>query len=493
MRLRLERITKSFPEVKALQEVDFDLAVGEIHALCGENGAGKTTLINILAGNIRPDSGHISLEGENVVIKSPYEAVRRGVAVVHQHLSLFDSLTVAENMLASKIPVNGIGLIQYKDLYSRAEALLNKLEMTGIDASSLVASLSPGEKQMVEIAKALACDPTILVLDEPTASLTSRECTVLFSLLENLKSQGKSIIYISHRMDEVFLLADRITVLKDGVSQGTSASSAFTKDQLIRKMVGRDIQSLKRGPFVSNDVLLSIRNISGKRFEHVTFDVHKGEIVGLAGLVGAGRTEIARAIFGADEIQSGEIFLRGESLRFRHANDGIRKGIGYLPEDRRAQGLFPEMSIAENVAAGADIKLNNRGFFDIISAGKIANVMREKLRIASPDIHTKVTRLSGGNQQKVLIARWMVIDPDVLMVDEPTHGVDVGGKFEIHNIFRSLAAEGKGLIVISSELPELLGLCDRILVIKDGRVAAEFSAADATEEKIVSVATTATC
>jgi ABC-type sugar transport system ATPase subunit len=305
--------------------------------------------------------------------------------------------------------------------------------------------------------------------------------------------QGKSIIYISHRMDEIFLLADRITVLKEGVSQGTSMKSELTKDQLITKMVGRDIPSLQPGSFVSHDILLSVRDISGTRFSHVTFDLRKGEIVGLAGLVGAGRTEIARAIFGADEIESGEIFLRGESLQFKHAADGIQKGIGYLPEDRKAQGLFAEMSIAENVAAGADIKLNNHGFFDHSRARGVAKVMKEKLRIAAPGIHSKVAKLSGGNQQKVLIARWMVINPDVLIVDEPTHGVDVGGKFEIHNIFRSLAAEGKGLIVVSSELPELLALCDRILVIKDGRVVAEFPALDATEEKIVSAATITTC
>lgn len=492
MRLRLEKITKSFAEVKALQAVDFDLAAGEIHALCGENGAGKTTLINILSGNIRPDSGVISMEGEEIIISSPYEAAQAGVAVVHQHLSLFDHLTVAENIHASSLPVNGIGIIQYKELYARADDLLKQLEMKAINAFSLVASLSPGEKQMVEIAKALASDPAILVLDEPTASLTSRECNVLFSLLASLKAQGKSIIYISHRMDEIFRLADRVTVLKDGVSQATSASHLLTKAQLIRKMVGRDIPTLEPRHVTLNDVLLSVRDISGRRFAHVSFDLRIGEILGFAGLVGAGRTEIARAIFGADDIESGEVFLRGERLRFTHAVDGILKGIGYLPEDRRTQGLFPEMSIAENVAAGTDIKLNDRNLFDINRADRIANVMREKLRIAAPDIHSKVARLSGGNQQKVLIARWMVIDPDVLIVDEPTHGVDVGAKFEIHNIFRSLAAEGKGLIVISSELPELLGLCDRILVIKDGRVAADFSAADATEEKIVSVATTAT-
>lgn len=479
--------------MKALQGVDFDLAAGEIHALCGENGAGKTTLINILAGNIRPDSGTISLEGEKVSMNSPHEAAKRGVAVVHQHLSLFDNLTVAENILASTLPVNGIGLIKYNILYSRTGALLKQLEMSGIDALSLAGSLAPGEKQMVEIAKALACDSTILVLDEPTASLTSRECKVLFALLEKLKARGKSIIYISHRMDEIFLLADRITVLKDGVSQGTTIKGELTKDQLIRKMVGRDIPSLNPGSSVSNDILLSIRDLSGRRFAHVTFELRKGEIVGLAGLVGAGRTEIARAIFGADEIESGEIRLRGESLRFKHAVDGIRSGIGYLPEDRKAQGLFMEMSIAENMAAGADTKLSNRGFFDINRAGRIADVMKRKFRIAAPDIHSKVARLSGGNQQKVLIARWMVINPDVLIVDEPTHGVDVGAKFEIHNIFRSLAAEGKGLIVVSSELPELLGLCHRILVIKDGRIAAEFPAAEATEEKIVSAATTTPC
>ncbi|GAB2602313.1 sugar ABC transporter ATP-binding protein [Spirosoma areae] len=485
--LQLLNITKQFPGVKALDGVSFGVDAGEIHALCGENGAGKTTLLNILTGNLRPDAGQVLLNGQSVQMSSPAHATVLGIAIVHQQLSLIDSLTVAENIFANRQPRNRFGLIQYRTLYRNTQALLNQLALADLRPETPVGTLSPGKKQQVEIAKALSQNPNVLLLDEPTASLTGRETDVLFSLLRQLRAQGKAIVYISHRLAEIFALADRVSVLKDGRYQGTERVADTTPDALINRMVGRDLTTQKQPSSATNEVLLQVENLSGGGFREVSFHLHRGEILGLAGLVGAGRTEIASAIFGMDRHASGTVSVGNQPVQINHPADALRLGIGYLPEDRKTQGLFLEQSVAQNIVATRPP--TNGLWFNAKRVTAIAESFRDQLGIRTPSVHQVVRKLSGGNQQKTMLARWLLANPDVLIVDEPTHGIDVGTKADIYTLLRKLAAQGKGILLISSELPELLALADRILVIREGRMSGELSRADATEERIMSLAT----
>ena len=486
--LKLNKISKAFPGVKALQGVDLDIQPGEIHALAGENGAGKSTLMNCLAGNLQPDEGTILINDKAVSIKNPQEAFSLGISIVYQHLSLTDNLSVAENIFANQLPANNWGLIQYDKLYQQTELFLKQLNLEKINARTLVSRLSPAEKQLVEIAKALSRKPSVLILDEPTASLTDRETQTLFAILKKLKNEGVSIIYISHRLEEIFQLADKISILKDGKYQGTFNRKDLTKDELIRRMVGRDIQLLRTESYCQEDVLLSVDKLTGNRFHDITFQLHRGEILGLAGLVGAGRTEIARALFGADEVISGEVRLLNKMLSAKHPADSISKGIAYVPEERKTLGLFQEMSVQDNMIAGKLENARNGKFYDSTKARRLASDLTTRLRIATPGVQQKVINLSGGNQQKVVLAKWLLTKPDLLIVDEPTHGIDIGARFEIYDILKTLASEGKGILMISSDLPELLGICDRILVIRQGMVAGELSRNEVTEEKILALA-----
>lgn len=486
--LQLNQISKTFPGVKALDKVDLSILPGEIHAVCGENGAGKSTLMNILAGNLQPDEGEIVLNSRKVVIQRPQDAFNLGISIVYQHLSLVDSLNVAENIYANQQPVNRLGIIQFDELYKRTKSLLHQLALDEIDPRTLVTKLSPAHKQMVEIAKALSKNPSTFILDEPTASLAEKETKLLFGILQRLKRQGTSIIYISHRLDEIFLLADRISILKDGKSQGTFRVHDISKDQLIKRMVGREIKVLKTESTVQREVLLEVKNLTGDRFWNISLALHRGEIVGLSGLVGAGRTEIARAIFGADRIISGELVLRNKVLSPNHPSQTIANGVAYVPEERKSHGLFPEMTIQDNIiAANLNYAVSGK-FYSSTKAEQLALAFKDKLRIASSGVQQKVITLSGGNQQKVVLAKWLMTRPDVLIVDEPTHGIDIGAKYEIYEILKSLAAEGKSILMISSDLPELIGLCDRIVVIKGGRLAGEVLRAEASEEIIMSLA-----
>lgn len=485
--LKLTGISKTFPGVRALDRVDLTILPGEIHALCGENGAGKSTLMNILVGNLQPDEGTIILNNAPVIFSKPQQAIEFRIAIVYQQLSLIDSLNVAENIFANQQPVNAWGLIGFNELYKKATSLLRQLDLDEINPRTLVSKLSPAQKQMVEIAKALSKKPSILILDEPTASLTEKETKTLFNILQNLKGQGTSIIYISHRLEEIFLLADRISILKDGKHQGTFLKQDITKDELIKRMVGREIKALKVEGHSRDEILLSVKNITGKRFHNVTFELRRGEILGLSGLVGAGRTEIARAVFGVDSIDSGEIILRGKTLKIKHSSDAISHGMAYVPEERKRLGLFSEMSIQDNIIAGKLSNAVSGRFYSSTKARTLAENSKTKLNIAAPGVHQRVVNLSGGNQQKVVLAKWLLTNPEVLIVDEPTHGIDVGAKFEIYEILNLLAEQGKGIIMISSDLPELLGICDRIVVIKMGEVKGELSRRDATEEKIMAM------
>ena len=486
--LQLDHITKTFPGVKALDDVTLSVQAGEIHALCGENGAGKSTLMNILSGNLKPDNGRIVLQEVPIILQNPQEAFNHGIAIVYQHLSLVDSLSVAENIYTNQHPTNKWGFIQFKNLYAETASLLQHLNLEEINPRTLVAKLSPAQKQMVEIAKALSKEPSIFILDEPTASLTDRETKTLFDILQAQKKKGVSIIYISHRLEEIFLLADRISVLKDGKYQGTFPAQELTKDALIKKMIGRELVSLKTESTTKQEVLLEVKQLTGHKFSSISFSLHRGEIVGLSGLVGAGRTEIARAIFGMEEVQSGEIFLRGKSFHPEHSAHAIQEGIAYATEERKSLGLFQGMSIQDNIVVASLNRVMPSGFYNDTKAKQLATASKEKLRIVSTGIQQPVVNLSGGNQQKVMLAKWLLTHPDVLLVDEPTHGVDIGAKYEIYTILKSLAAEGKGILMISSELSELIGICDRIIVLKQGTVAGELSGSDMTEEKVMKLA-----
>lgn len=486
--LRLSRISKQFPGVKALDDVTFEVRAGEVHALCGENGAGKSTLLNILTGNLQPNDGQIELNGEVVHIDGPAHATRLGLAIVYQQLSLVDGLSVAENIFANRQPRNRLGLVNYRALNDAARDLLSRLNLADIRPEWPVSRLSVAQKQMVEIAKALSQNPDILLLDEPTASITERETQTLFRLVRQLRDEGKAIVYISHRLAEIFAIADRVSVLKDGRYQGTWPVADITTDGLIRQMVGRDITTTRTPSVATDDVLLSVENLSGERFQDVSFNLRRGEILGLAGLVGAGRTELARAIFGADPARKGLVRLNGKQVYVQHPADALRVGIGYLPEERKTLGIFPERSVMDNLLS-VEPPTTGGGLYDARAGRTIANEYRENLRIRTPSIAQTISNLSGGNQQKVILARWLRTNPDVLIVDEPTHGVDVGAKAEIYDLLRQVAAQGKGVLLISSELPELLALADRIIVLREGQLTGELNGEDATEEAIMALAT----
>jgi ribose transport system ATP-binding protein len=483
--LKIQNISKQFPGVKALSNISIDIMEGEVHAICGENGAGKSTLMNILTGNLQPDEGQILLDNRKLKLKNPLSAFHEGISIVHQHLSLFDNLSIAENIFANQQPTNRLGSINYKKLHRATDDLLGRLNIR-LNPKIKVVKLSSAQKQMVEIAKALAKNPRILILDEPTASVTEKEVTTIFRIIKQLQQEKVSIIYISHRLNEIFEIADRVTVFKDGSFQGTFPTSGITRDELIKLMVGRDLAKLEHDSAKQADVLLETRNLSNKYIQNLNLKLHKGEILGMAGLVGAGRTEIARMLFGADPARSGEMILDQKRVAIDHPRDAIRLGIVYLPEDRKAQSLFPQMSIVGNMYSSNLINslawINKSGFKDIV------NQYVNKLRIASPDIEKLVLKLSGGNQQKVFLAKWLLKNPQVLIVDEPTHGIDVGAKYDFYNIIRTLAKEGKGIIMISSEMPELLGLCDTIMVVRNKQIVESLSVEEATEERILKLA-----
>jgi ABC-type sugar transport system ATPase subunit len=485
IRLQLKGISKFFPGVRALNKVSLDIQKGEVHALCGENGAGKSTLMNILSGNLKPDEGSVLLNGQEIIIRNQLHAQALGIAIVYQERSLVETLSVAENIYVENQPHQAAGFIHFKKLYRQTAALLDRLGLTAISPSTQVSMLSPARKQMVEIAKALSRNPQVLILDEPTASITETEVKILFNIIRELTAQSVSVIYISHRMSEIFQISDRVSVLKDGQYQGTRITSEITVNEVIKLMVGRDLLEQKYVSSSQQQVLLEVQNLTGKVFSQISFQLHKGEIVGLAGLVGAGRTEVARAIFGADPVLSGQILLEGKPVQISHPADAIQLGIAYLPEERKDKGLFLEMTIADNVVSAGLKQVASKSFISRKAIQQLAQVFKNKLNIITPSIEQKVLNLSGGNQQKVVLAKWLSTSPKVFMVDEPTHGVDVGAKAEIYSILRALAVQGTGILLISSELPELLTLCDRILVMQNGRLVAQLSRNEATEQEIM--------
>lgn len=488
--LEMRHIVKDFPGVRALDSVDFELRAGEIHAIVGENGAGKSTLMKILGGVYRPDSGQISLQGSVLNIIDPRHARLLGIVVVHQELSLFPGLSVSENILAGEQPVRGpFGIVDRQGVRARAERVLAQFELN-IDTDTPVRTLSIAHQQIVEIARALRQDARILVLDEPTSALTEREKEMLFKAIRGLKDSGFSVVYISHRLQEVFEIADRITVLRDGKKVDTVPTSSINIDELIRMMVGRTLTDFF-GHNVSTpgEELLRVSALSRHgQFRNISFALRRGEILGFAGLIGAGRTELARVLFGVERADAGTITLKGKAIRLSSPGQAIRSAIAYLSENRRVEGLFRGMDVRANIVV---THLRDYSRFGLMSkkaeeAAAFAYVTR--LRIQTPDVERAVSNLSGGNQQKVVLARWLAVKPEILIVDEPTRGIDVGAKAEIYALLRSLAAQGMGIILISSELPEVLGMSDRIAVLYEGRMTGVVPKSEATQEKIMALA-----
>ncbi|MCG7505986.1 sugar ABC transporter ATP-binding protein [Mesorhizobium retamae] len=490
--LQIRNLSKAFGPVKALSGVQLELRRGEVHALCGENGAGKSTLMNMIGGVLQPDEGEILIDGQPVTVTSPATAQKLGIALVHQEIALCQDATVAENICMAAINARRAPLMNYGEVYAQAEKAMKQL--APIPVRTKVADLSISSQQLVEIAKALTLDCKVLILDEPTAALTETEAQRLFSIVRDLKVRGISVIYISHRMAEIFSLCDRVTVFRDGRYVATEAIASTSPDDVVRKMVGREITQLYPDKLASDAAsgrtLLSVNDLSdGSRFANVDLDLKAGEILGIGGLIGAGRSEIAQTICGLRQASSGSVALDGKPLTIRSYADAVQAGLVYLSEDRKGSGVFLDLSIAANVSALDLGKLTGRfGLLDRRAEADQAASLAKRLGVRMAGIDAPVSTLSGGNQQKVAIAKQLSVSPKVIIMDEPTRGIDVGAKVEIHRLLRDLANQGVGIIVISSELPELIGLCDRVLVVREGAIAGELGAGQLDEEAIIMLA-----
>ncbi len=483
-------ISKSFAGVKALRAVSFELRAGEVHALIGENGAGKSTLIKVITGAVTPDAGTIQVCGKRVAQMDPRTSKALGIAAIYQQPSLFPDLTVAENIALALEREGAWRRVDWKARGKRAEDVLWRAGAS-IDPERLAGSLTMPEKQLVEIAKAIDAAEKIVIMDEPTALLTEREVDSLFAVIARLRSEGVGVIYISHRLEEIGMVANRVTVLRDGESIATKSIEEVDRTELIRLMVGRELESVfPKRDVAAGEVVLELRDVSSRAaaVRNVSFEVRSGEILGIGGLVGSGRTQLAETIFGLTPADSGEIRMRGEPMRFSTPEDAIRGGIGYVPEDRPRHGAILEMSIAANASLASFKKVASKGLIDRARERALAEGFVTELRIKTPSVGLEAGALSGGNQQKVALARWLATDPQVLILDEPTQGVDVGSKSEIHAMTLNLAARGMAIVMISSELPELLGMSDRIAVMHNGTICATLDRKDATQQKILSLA-----
>jgi ribose transport system ATP-binding protein len=490
--IEVRNLSKSFPGVKALDHVRFDLLAGEVHALMGENGAGKSTLMKILAGVYRMDGGEVLLDGQPVDIQSPAHAQALAIGIIHQELHLMPHLTAAQNMFIGREPRRLAGcLLDEARLNAEARGVFERLNLQ-LDPQTRISDLTVAKQQMVEIAKALSFKSRVLIMDEPTAALNNAEIAELFRIIRQLKSEGVGIVYISHKMDEIQQIADRVTVMRDG-SYIDTVPAHTPMARIIAMMVGRHLEvSDKHIPdTAANEVLLEARGLNrGRAIRDVSFSVRRGEILGFAGLMGAGRTEVARAVFGADAIDSGEVLVAGKPVRLRSPRDAVDAGIGYLSEDRKHFGLATGMDVAANITLPSLSRWLRWGvFLNQTAISRVAASMVEKLRIKTPSIYQVSRLLSGGNQQKVVIAKWLVQDCEVLIFDEPTRGIDIGAKSEIYKLLNDLAAQGRAIVVISSELPEVLLLSHRILVMCEGRITGEVRGDAATQESLMELAT----
>jgi len=473
--LRFEGIVKEFPGVVALKGVNFELREGEVHVLVGANGAGKSTLVKILAGVYQPDGGRIFFDGKAVTMKTPEEASEMGISIVYQNFNLIGKMDVGQNIFLNREPLKGrlIKRLDWERIYAETRSVLERLNVN-IDPKAKIGDLPVADLQMVEIAKALAVQSRILVLDEPTSSLSEQETDELFSRITQLKEGGVAILYISHRLEEIERIGDHVTVFRDGEAVGSGNIEEMSVEKIIKMMLGRDIENIYPWrPRQPGEEILSVSNLSSSNaFSGVNFSLRSGEILGISGLVGAKRTEVAHAIFGALPIDSGQVRFKGKTVEFKSPEDAIRAGIGLLPEDKAKHGMFEILSVANNVTS-AGLKLQKKGLgLDLKKEKDVVEEYKRKLNIMTPSIKTQIESLSGGNQQKVVLAKSLFTNSEILIFDEPTKGIDVGAKEEIYNLMIELAGEGKGIIMISSELPEILGMSDRILVMKEGRVTA---------------------
>lgn len=486
--LEMKGISKSFPGVKALDNVSLFVRKGAVHALMGENGAGKSTLMKILAGIYKPDSGELFLKGNKVGFANPREALHYGISMIHQELSFISELTVADNLFLGREPCLGKSkIINKKEQTVRALKLFSQYKID-LDPDKKMSVLSVSDRQMVEIVKAVSNNADIIVMDEPTSAITEIEVGKLFEIIKMLTSQGKSIIYISHKMNEIFKIADEITVLRDGCFIDSKPAAELNHDQLISLMVGRELKNVYQSKTANNKtVFMEVKNLSRKgSFENISFTLNKGEVIGIAGLVGAGRTEVVESIFGVSPPHSGEIYINQKKVVHKHPKQAINNGIALVTEDRKQTGLNLTGSVRDNITL---VNLQKFSFFkNIISQKKENNVVDEQiqsLKIKTPNRNIAVKNLSGGNQQKIVIAKWLINNPDILILDEPTRGIDIGAKAEIYKIIADFASSGKSVIVISSEMPELFGICDRIIVMSEGKLTGEFTRKEFDQEKIM--------
>lgn len=482
--LRIECANKFFPGVHALNNVHFSLKRGEVHAILGENGAGKSTLIKVIAGVYKLDSGEIYFDGNKVNIADVNSSEKLGIRVIYQELALSENMTVADNIFMGREPVNRVGTVNYNKMLRESQIVLNKIDK-GIKANAKVSSLSIAQKQVVEIAKALSTESKVIVMDEPTASLSKDEVDKLFETIETLRSQSVSIIYISHRMEELFRIADRVTILRDGQYIDTQEINTTTKEKLIKLMVGRELLDYYKRDIVDCDeIVLDVQNLCNKSLKDINLYIKKGEIVGIAGLVGAGRTEFANALFGIDPIISGKILLNGNEIKVRSPIDAIKKGIVLVPESRKDQGLVLVQTVSFNITLCILNMFIKHLRINAQSENKIVSKYIDQLKIKVASKKQRAINLSGGNQQKIVIAKWLATNPKVLILDEPTRGIDVGAKAEIYSIMNHLVKKGDAILMISSELPEIINMCDRVYVMNKGELKACLSRSEATQESI---------
>ena len=495
--LEMRGVCKSFPGVKALDHAQLRLRPGTVHALMGENGAGKSTLMKCMFGIYKMDEGEILFHGEKVTIHDPMEALKMGIAMVHQELQPIPARTIGENIFLGRYPIKKVlGLIptvDHKKMYEDTAALLKRVRME-FDPKAQLGSLSVSQMQSVEIAKAVSANCKVLILDEPTSSLTQNEVEALFRIVDDLKAEGVAIVYISHKMDEILRISDEVTIMRDGQYIGTWEAKELTTDMIISRMVGRELTNLyPKRENVPGEVVFSVENftsINPKSFRNVSFELRKGEILGVGGLVGAQRTELMEGIFGTRSHTAGKITFHGKELKINRPKDAIDQGVAMLTEDRRQSGIMGVLSIADNISIASLKKYVDGGI--MLNSKKIEQLVQDnvqKMNIKTPSSKTLIQSLSGGNQQKVLIGRWLANDPEVLILDEPTRGIDVGAKYEIYCIIAELAKQGKSIIMISSEMGELIGMSDRIMVMCDGKVTGFIDSQDATQESVMSLAT----
>ncbi|NGQ96700.1 D-allose ABC transporter ATP-binding protein AlsA [Brevibacillus sp. SYP-B805] len=497
--VEMRNITKKFSGVTALENINFDILSGEVHILLGENGAGKSTLMKILSGIYEPTEGSIILSGREYSKLTPADSAENKISIIYQELSLIDELSIAENLFVGKLPtkkVMGIPVVDFAHIHEKTAELLKRVGLNR-SPSTLVGELPISEKQQVEIAKALASDAKVIIMDEPTSSLTTEEVNKLFAIIRQLKKEGVGIVYISHKMKELAEIGDRVTVLKDGKHVGTKPLKDVTTDQLVSMMVGRELNAKNLNPHraETNEVIFEVQHLTRKdrAVQDVSFKLYRGEILGFAGLIGSGRTELMNAIFGAAELESGDMTLFGEKVIIKSPHDAVKKGLAFITENRRETGFFHNFEIWKNISISSLVRKSKWGgiwgFVNKQAEQQQAEEQKKVLRIKCSSILQNITELSGGNQQKVIIGKWLAAQARLMIFDEPTRGIDVGAKSEIYAIMRKLANEGKGILMVSSELPELLAVCDRIIVFKDGRLRATFTNEEATEEKIMLAAT----